>query len=173
MPEELNKDRTWQWLSKSDLKIGTEVLLCAAQEQAIRTKYVKHHNDKTSEPPLCRLCGEKGESVQHLVSGCEKLAQREYKRRQDNVPRKVHWDLCKKAGLEHTEKWYGHIPEGAVENEEVKVLWHINVQCGNVIEARRPDIILIAKKERKGIIVDFAVPVDVRVGEKERKKVEK
>ena len=55
----------------------------------------------------------------------------------------------------------------------MKVLWHINVQCGNVIEARRPDIILIAKKERKGIIVDFAVLVDVRVGEKERKKVEK
>ena len=173
MPEELNKDRTWQWLSKSDLKIGTEVLLCAAQEQAIRTKYVKHHNDKTSEPPLCRLCGEKGESVQHLVSGCEKLAQREYKRRQDNVARKVHWDLCKKDGLEHTEKWYGHIPEGAVENEEVKVLWHINVQFDNVIEARTPDIILIAKKERKEIIIDIAVPVDLRVGEKERKKVEK
>ena len=108
MPEELNKDRTWQWLSKSDLKIGTEGLLCAAQEQAIRTKYVKHHNDKTSEPPLCRLCGEKGESVQHLVSGCEKLAQREYKRRQDNVPRKVHWDLCKKAGLEHRKMVWTH-----------------------------------------------------------------
>ena len=173
MPEKRNKDRTWQWLSKSDLKIGTEGLLCAAQEQAIRTKYVKHHSDKTSETPLCRLCGEKGESVQHLVSGCEKLAQREYKRRQDNVPRKVHWDLCKKAGLEHTEKWYGHIPEGAVENEEVKVLWHINVQFDNVIEARTPDIILIAKKERKEIIIDIAVPVDLRVGEKERKKVEK
>ena len=27
----------------------------------------------------------KGESVQHFVSGCEKLAQKEYKRRHDNV----------------------------------------------------------------------------------------
>ena len=42
-----------------------------------------------------------------------------------------------------------------------------------MIEARRPDIILIAKKERKRIIIDIAVPVDVRVGEKERKKVDK
>ena len=32
MPEKVDKDRTWQWLSKSDLKIGTEALLCAAQE---------------------------------------------------------------------------------------------------------------------------------------------
>ena len=39
------------------------------------------------------------------------------------------------------EKWYEHIPEGAVENEEVKVLWDTNVQCYNVIGGRRPDII--------------------------------
>ena len=78
LPEEVNKDRTWQWLSTSDLKIGTEALLCAAQEQAIRTNYVKYQIDKTSESPLCRLCGKKGETVQHLISGCEKLAQKEY-----------------------------------------------------------------------------------------------
>ena len=52
-------------------------------------------------------------------------------------------------------------------------MWDINVQCNNVIEARRPDIIVIDKKERKGIIIDIAVPADVRVGEKEREKVEK
>ena len=129
--------------------------------------------DKNSEIPLCRLCGRKGESVQHLVCGCEKLAQKEYKRRHDNVAKKVHWDFCKKNGLEHTEKWYEHVPEGVVENEEVKVLWDINVQCDNVIEARRPDIIVIDKKERKGLIIDIAVPADVRVEEKEREKVEK
>ena len=66
--------------SKSDLKIGTEPLLFVAQEQAIRTNYLKHHIDKTSKNPLCRICGKTGESVQHLVSGREILAQREYKR---------------------------------------------------------------------------------------------
>ena len=75
--------------------------------------------------------------------------------------------------LKHTEQWYEHIPEGIVENEEVKVLWDINVQRDNVIEARRPDKIVINKKERKGIIIDIAVPADVRVWEKEREKVEK
>ena len=42
-----------------------------------------------------------------------------------------------------------------------------------MIEARRTDIILIDKKDRKGIIIDIAVPTDVRVGEKETEKVEK
>ena len=60
MPEKVDKDRTWQWLSKSDLKIGTEALLCASQGHAIRTNYVTHLIDKTSESSLCRLCGGKG-----------------------------------------------------------------------------------------------------------------
>ena len=54
-----------QWLSKSDLKVKTIALLCAAQEQAIRKNYLKHHIDKTSESSLCKLCGKKGESMQH------------------------------------------------------------------------------------------------------------
>ena len=87
-----------QWLSRGDLKVGTEALLCAAQEQTIRTKYMKYHIDKTR---LCRLCGKKGESVQHITSRCEILAQKEYKRRHDDVAKKVHWDICKK--IEHSE----------------------------------------------------------------------
>ena len=108
---------------------------------------------------------EKSESAQNLVSGCEKLTWKEYKRRH-NVAKKVHCNLCKKNGLEHTEKWYENIPKGAVENEEVKVLWDINVQCDNEIEAKRPDMILIDKKEQKGIIIDIAAPADERVGQR-------
>ena len=48
----------------------------------------------------------------------------------------------------------------------------MNVQCNSVIEARRPDIIVIDKKERKGIVMDIFVPADVRLGDKERRKVE-
>ena len=53
------------------------------------------------------------------------------------------------------------------------MLWDINVQCDNVIEARRPDIIVIYKKERMGIIIDIAVPANARVLEIQKEKVEK
>ena len=69
------------------------------------------------------------------------------------------------------KKWYEHVAEGAVENEEAKVLWDINVQCDSVIEATGI-IFSIDKKERKGVIINIAVPADVRVGEKESEKVE-
>ena len=42
-----------------------------------------------------------------------------------------------------------------------------------MIEERRPDIIVIDKKEQRGIIIDIAVSADVRVREKEREEVEK
>ena len=87
--EKVNKEKTLQWLSRGDLKVGTEALLCATQEQEIRTNYTKYHLDKTCESPRCRLCGKKGESVQQITSGCEKLAQKEYKRRHDNIAKKV------------------------------------------------------------------------------------
>ena len=60
-----------------------------------------------------------------------------------------------------------------MENAEIKLLWDINIQSGNLIDARRHDLIVIDKKEQKGIIIDIAVPADVRVEEKEKEKVEK
>ena len=69
MDENIDKDKTWGWLKNGDLKAGTEALICAAQDQALRTNYVKHHIDKTLESPLCRLCGEKGETIENTREG--------------------------------------------------------------------------------------------------------
>ena len=171
--DSIDKEKSWYWLSRSDVKVETEALLCTAQEQALRTNYIKHNIDKSIDSPLCRMCGKCGESVQHIVSGCEKLAQKEHKRRHDNVAKKIHWDLCKRHEIYHHEKWYDHIPDSVVENDSVKLLWDINIQCDNVIQARRPDIVVIDKKEKVCIIVGIAVPADRRVEEKEQEKVEK
>ena len=89
---------------KADLKVETEAMLCAAQEQAIRTNYVKHKVDKTAQSPLCRICDKKSESISHIVSECEKLAQKEYKRRHDNVARIVHWKLSGEYNLKRSRK---------------------------------------------------------------------
>ena len=40
------------------------------------------------EAPCADYVRKKGESVQHLVSGCEKLAQKEYKRQHKNAAKK-------------------------------------------------------------------------------------
>ena len=173
MNENVDRDKCWEWLRKGDLKVQTEALICAAQEQALRTNYIKYNIDKTSDSPYCRLCGQKGETVNHIISECTKLAQREYKRRHDKVGKIVHWKLCKKYNLERKEKWYEHEPESVMENDVVKILWDVNIQCDHVIQARRPDIVVIEKEERICKLVDIAVPGDSRICDKEVEKLEK
>ena len=173
MPEMTHVEESWSWLQKEDLKIQTEALIYAGQEQALRTNYVKYHIDKTVESPLCRLCGEKGESVNLIVCECKRLSQRKYKQRHDNVAKVFHWKLCEKYHLEKKDKWYKHVPDSVSENDEVNLLWDVNIQCDHVIEARRPDIVVVNKQERKCTIIDIALPADKRIGEKENEKVEK
>ena len=59
MPKKVDKDKSWQWLSKSDLKIRTEAMLCAAQEQTVRTSYVKHHIDRPVKAPCANYVEKK------------------------------------------------------------------------------------------------------------------
>ena len=54
---------TWEWTTKGDLTVKTEALIFAAQEQALRTNYVKINIDKSVDSPLSRLCGQKGETI--------------------------------------------------------------------------------------------------------------
>ena len=63
IPEEIDKKLSWKWLVQSDLKVQTEATIYAAQEQALRTKHAKNEIDKTSENALCRMCGEREETV--------------------------------------------------------------------------------------------------------------
>ena len=79
---------------------------------------MKHKIDRTAQSQLCRMCDKKSETISHIVSECEKLAHKEYKRGH-NVARIVHWKFCGKYNLKRSEKWYEHAPEGAVENEEI------------------------------------------------------
>ena len=84
---------------EKQIKGCTEALVCNAEEQALRTIYGKFHIDKTGESPLCRMCRVENETVSHIVSECKMLAQKEYKKRHDNVCRYIHWRPCKKHGF--------------------------------------------------------------------------
>ena len=58
-------------------------------------------------------------------------------------------------------------------HENFKILWDSTVQCDRKIEARKPDIVFIDKKERVVIITDLAIPGDDRMKGKELEKLEK
>ena len=76
-------DETWTWLEGEKLKRET----VAAQDQALRTNYVKTKIDRSQEDPrcTCRMCKQNNETISPIVTGCPKLAQKEYKKRHDNL----------------------------------------------------------------------------------------
>ena len=170
--EDKDKNNTWRWMRKSDLKGCIEALICSAQEQPIRTNYIKYNTDKTGKSPLCRMCGTRNETISHTLSECGKLARKVYERRYDSVGRYVHWQFCEKLGLNWAKFWYEHEPESVVENKNLKILWDFTTQCDHMIETRRLDIVVVDKK-KETMIIDAAIPGDTRVCKKEREEIEK
>ena len=77
------------------MKREAESLIVAAQNQSIRTNLVKAKIDKSQGDSLCKVCRKVDESIDHIVSDCYKLSQKECKRRHDNLGKIIHWKLAR------------------------------------------------------------------------------
>ena len=107
--------------------------------------------DKTQQNSKCRLCGEKDETINHLISECSKLAQKEYKTRLDWVGKMIPWEICKKFKFDQRNKWYMHNPAPVLENNTHKLLWEFDIHTDHLISVRRPDLIIINKKKKENL----------------------
>ena len=169
----ISHQKTWTWLRKGNVKRETESLRIAAHDNAIRTNHIKARIDKTQQNSKCTLCGDRDETIYHIISECSKLAQNEYKARHDWVGKVIHWKICRKFQFNHTNKWYMHNSDPVLENDSHKLLWDFNIQKDHLIRARRPDLIIINKRKRIWKNVNFAVPADHRINLKESEKRDK
>ena len=62
------------WLRKGNLKTETESLLTTAQNKAKRTNHIKARIDKMQQNSRRRLCDDRDETINHIISECSKLA---------------------------------------------------------------------------------------------------
>ena len=102
--------------------------------------------DKTQQNSKCRQWGDRDETINHIISECSKVAQKEYKTRHDWVGKVIHWEMCKKFKFDHTNKWYIHKLASVLENNTLKLLWDFDIQIDHLILVRRSDLIIINKK---------------------------
>ena len=94
------------------------------------------------------MCGARNKIISHIMSKCGKPAQKEYKRSYDSVGRYVYWQFCEKLGFNRAWLWYEHELEHVVETKNFKILWDFTIQCDQMIEAKRPSIV-VADKVKK------------------------
>ena len=129
------------------IKRETESLLIVAQNNAIRTNYVKTKIDKTQQNSKYRLWDDK--TINHIISECSKLAQKEYKIKHGWVEKLIYWELNLTI---QTNK-------SVLEIKIHKLLWDFEIQMNHQILVRGPYLVIINKKKR---IVNFAIPADHR-----------
>ena len=174
MPETTDEKEKWNWLRKADLKVEAEAMLCAAQEQAIRTNYMKHKIDKTVNQHFLECVTRK--MKQYFILGANVKSWHNRGTGEGTIMLQEYFIrncVGNTTDLKRSEKWYDHAPEGVVENKEVKILWDVMIHCDREIKPRKPDIVVVNKNERSCTIIDIAIPGDIRVSKKEKEKVER
>ena len=90
---EISHEKTWTWLRKGNLKRETECILIVAQINAIGTNYAKAKIDKTQQNSKCRLCDDRDETINHIMSKSSKLEQNESETRHDWMVRLIHGEI--------------------------------------------------------------------------------
>jgi hypothetical protein len=111
----------------------------------------------------------------HLISGCRCLAAREYLTRHNNVLKVLMTAWCKENDLMTDEPWYKvKWSQGEVmENEKVKMTWDFEYQMRKESTARRPDVTIEYKEQKRIQLVDMACPSEKNVQEKMTEKRQK
>ena len=145
-------------------------MIMAAQDKALRTRYIQGAIDGTNISPRCRKCNQKDEAINHIASECPALAQNQYKKKHDTVAKAVHWNLCKKYQMPCSNKWYEHQPQQLTENENAKLLLDYSIRTDRVILAHQPGLTPFDKTINKVSLIDVAVPWDSRAEQKEQEK---
>ncbi|XP_060537474.1 uncharacterized protein LOC132708990 [Pantherophis guttatus] len=162
---------TWNWLRSGVLKKETESFILAAQEQALATNCMKAKIQHVTTNSKCRLCNEKDETVDYLISGCSKISQTDYLQRHDSVAKIIHWKLCQKFGFEYSKNHWEHQVEKVLENEKLKILWDFRIQTDRHLVHNTPDITIVEKK--KVWFIDIAIPGDAQIEDKQQEKITK
>ena len=169
----IDVEKSQQWLEQSHLRFETESLLCAAQEQALATRYIASKIWGTGSCTKCRLCKEQNETVHHIVSGCKMLTGTQYTYRHNQVAKYIHWTILKDRGVNVSESWIKHVPEDTVTVGEDIILWDVSIITDKKVKSNRPDITIHDTKNKTCLFIDVSVPICRNVVRKEAEKIVK
>lgn len=163
------------WL-KCNVEPKKAASIIEMQEQMVETKGWKVLRGIEVENDKCRLCGESKETVMHILSGCRVLAGTEYLRRHNNALMVlcVAWakqeELLPKSTKWYKEKW---TKGKVIENHNRKLCWDFEYNLRKTTTARRPDVTIEMREEKKIWLIDMACPSEYNVEEKHQEKLQK
>lgn len=163
------------WLTNGDLFPETEGFMCAIQDQVINTpNYKKYIIKDGTQNDTCRRCHGAAENIHHIISGCQAIANSDYKNRHDNVAKILHEALAHKYLLSSERiPYYKYLPNAVTESENVKMYWDRTIITDTSVTHNRPDIVLFDKLNSQVFLIDIAVPDSTNLLKTEEEKTRK
>ena len=139
------------------------VSIFALQEQMVEPRAWKKIRGHI-EDDKCRLCGEYRETIQHLLSGCKKLAGSEYVKRHNNTLKDLVVTWAVEMGImPEGTKWYAAKWEKGkvLENEGKRLYWDWKHKMRTNCTTRRPGLTLEDEEKKTMLLVDMACSNEV------------
>ena len=95
--------------------------------------------------------------------------------RNDKMGSRVHWELCRKYGVECSARWYEHKPQTISRNGsgDITIYWAKHWVTPVKLKHDCPDVVVVDRKAKLWTIIDFAVPLDHTIVKKQHDKVGK
>ena len=129
------------------------------QEQELNTKETQKRREKDIQKKQamnakCRVCGEKSESVYHLVGSCSTLSPSLYlKVRHNQIAKMLYQEITKNDHLVLNP------PEVTVKGD-MEIWYDMEIQTTPKVDKNWPDIVIWEKAEKKCTLVEITVPLD-------------
>ena len=130
-------------------------------QQLARTRARDQMMGKTTSTS-CRLCNQRPETVEHILSGCPELAQRLYLWRHNDALKHVLSALMMKHGLRNKPLSQNQEPKSYYINQDrcVEIMWDCSVTTETRApdEGNRPNLQIIDQEEKRIDILEMACP---------------
>eukprot|EP00957_Ditylum_brightwellii_P182143 13877680-Ditylum_brightwellii.AAC.1 len=169
----VNLDQLAAWLTHGHLWGKTEAALCAAMEQMLVMNNKMQKIFKQDCSTICCLCQQKHETIQHIVSGCSKLAGIKYTKQHNEVAQYVHWNLLKELVISVTAQWLKHSHTPSVITSETTITWDLKMVVDKLLEHNWSNIVILDRASKTAQIIDINVPYDTNVVSKTAEKIKK
>ena len=103
----------------------------------------------------CRLYEDEDEMINHIISECSKLVQKENETKHNWMEKVIHWELCKRLKFDLSTELCIHKPESNLEIEKPKIQWDFEIHTDHLILAKRLELVRNNKKSE-----NFTIPVE-------------
>nr|CAH7741340.1 unnamed protein product [Callosobruchus chinensis] len=169
----LSQQLTFSFLRSSGLKSETEGFIMACQDGVFNTLVYRSRVMGVNVPDArCRACRQAPETLMHLLSACRTYAGTAYVHRHNAALRVLYYHLRHSYGIDETPV-LPYAPgdiESVVENERCRIYWNYSFPTLELVQANKPDIVLLDHQQKTMFVIEFSAPAEVNIVSKEEEK---